>query len=167
MGRILRFSVLAALAATSFVVVAQTPKKYTGPRPPKADIPYLVHASELVSTEVGEAKEDTRKDEMAATVSGAASPVRTPMAEPIFLIATEKLNAEKIELYRMNVKGSAREVVIPTNPKKIKPEMRPVRLSYNRLEPGLYKIEAGQILENGEYCLSPSGSSQVFCFQVY
>jgi len=28
-------------------------------------------------------------------------------------------------------------------------------------------VEANEMLENGEYSLTPSGSNQVFCFQVY
>jgi hypothetical protein len=35
------------------------------------------------------------------------------------------------------------------------------------LEGKLYRVEANETLENGEYALSPDGSDQVFCFQVY
>jgi hypothetical protein len=31
----------------------------------------------------------------------------------------------------------------------------------------LYKLEVEDELENGEYSLSPAGSNQAFCFQVY
>ena len=31
----------------------------------------------------------------------------------------------------------------------------------------LYKIEVSDSLEPGEYTLTPEGSNQVFCFQVY
>jgi hypothetical protein len=144
-------------------VVAQS--KYSGPRPPKADVPFLLHATNLIETETGEAKEEKRKDDIANTVSGAASPVRTPMAEPIFLMKTEKLAAEKLQLFKMDAAKNQREVVIPT--KKPEKAPRPLRLSMRQLEPGLYRIEANELLENGEYCLSPSGSQQVFCFQVY
>jgi len=58
-------------------------------------------------------------------------------------------------------------VVVPTSVKKRKDAPRPVRLSVERLEPGLYRLEASQGLDNGEYCLTPSGSQIVFCFQVY
>jgi hypothetical protein len=146
---------------------AQQQQKYTGPRPPKPDLPYLLHATELLATEAGEAKEESRKEETANIVSGAASPVRTPLPEPILLVATEKLAAEKLELYKMTTKGGGREVTVPKSQKKMKNAARPVRLTVTRLEPGLYRVEAGQILENGEYCLSPQGSQQVFCFQVY
>jgi hypothetical protein len=36
-----------------------------------------------------------------------------------------------------------------------------------RLDKDLYKLEAVESLEPGEYSLSPEGSDQVFCFQVY
>jgi hypothetical protein len=45
---------------------------------------------------------------------------------------------------------------------------RPLLLTVNRLtNDGLYRVEAAGSLENGEYSLSPEGSNQVFCFQVY
>ena len=43
------------------VVAAQ---KYDGPRPPKADLPYLKHGASLLATEVAEAKEENRKDDV-------------------------------------------------------------------------------------------------------
>jgi len=72
-----------------------------------------------------------------------------------------------MELYRMEVKNGNREVSLPNNPKKRKDNQRPLRLSISRAAPGLFRLEADQGLENGEYCLTPSGSNQVFCFQVY
>ena len=60
---------------------------YTGPRPPKPDVLYLVHASNLVPTEVTEAQQEGKKDDTTFSVAGAASSARTPLAEPIFLAA--------------------------------------------------------------------------------
>jgi hypothetical protein len=79
---------------------------------------------------------------------------------------SSRLQAEKLELYKANVKNGNREVIVPTG-KRSRNAPRPLRLSVSRLEGTLYKIEANQWLDNGEYCLSPSGSQQVFCFQVY
>ncbi len=154
-----------ALLCVSGLLLGQ--KKYAGPHPEKADLPYLLHASNLVPTEAGEATEEKRKDEVANIVKGAASAARTPLAEPIFLLKSEKLNPDKVELYAMSIKNGNREVVIPTNPKKARNAPRPLRLSMTRLAEGLYRLEANQWLDNGEYCLSPSGTQQVFCFQVY
>lgn len=158
-----RRSLLVVLALGS---LAMAQKKYAGPRPPKPDVPYLLHASNLIETEAGEAREETRKDEIANIMRGAASPARTPLAEPIFIMESQKLSAEKIELYKVTVKNGNREVIVPTG-KRGKNAPRPLRLSVTRLEGALYRIEANQALDNGEYCLSPSGSPQVFCFQVF
>lgn len=156
-----------ALAATG-LILAQAPKKYTGPKPPKPDMPYLLHASNLVPLEKGSAAEESRKDETANVVKGAASTARTPLAEPIFLLASEKLVPEKLELYRVTVsKSGNREVTVPKNPKKMKDAAKPIRLSVAKLESGLFRLEATEALEIGSYCLSPSGSQDVYCFDVY
>jgi|RhiMetdeSRZDD1v2_1073273.scaffolds.fasta_scaffold106170_3 hypothetical protein len=143
-------------------------QKYTGPRPPKPDIPYLLHGSALLETEVKEAKEEQRKDENAAAIPGTASPVKTPLPEPIFLFLSEKIAPEKLEMYKLTVtKDGRREVAFPAAGKKKKDGPRPIHLSTSKLDPGLYRIEASEVLELGEYCLSPSGANTVFCFQVY
>jgi hypothetical protein len=143
--------------------------KYSGPRPPKPDVPYLLHAGSLVETEVGEAKEESRKDWQAYVLGSAASPARTPVAEPVFLLKSEKLAPEKLQLYRIEVKNNRREIAFPTNPKRQKDGPRPIRLSVTRLEPGLFRLEVnhGMGLENGQYGLTPEGSNQVFCFEEY
>lgn len=156
-----------AMAATG-LILAQAPKKYTGPKPPKPDMPYLLHASNLVPLERGSAAEESRKDETANIVKGAASTARTPLAEPIFLLVSEKLVPEKLELYRVTVsKSGNREVTVPKNPKKMKDAAKPIRLSVAKLESGLFRLEATEALEIGSYCLSPSGSQDVYCFDVY
>lgn len=153
------------LLLVALILSAQS--KYSGPRPAEQDLPYLLHASNLVATESGEAREEKRKDDMANIVAGAASAARTPLSEPIFLFSSSKIPVEKLALYEMDVKNGNREIVFPTNPRKQKDAPQPIRLSVQRLEPGLFRLEATKGLDNGEYCLSPSGSQQVFCFQVY
>ncbi len=150
------------LALTATALLAQD---YTGPTPPKADVPYLLHASTLVETQVSEAKQETKKGSTVYSVEGAASSARTPLAEPIFIIRTEKLNAEKIELYRFDVTKSRRELEIKDRPGKNDPH--PLHVAVTKLGKDLYKIETSEQLPNGEYSLSPSGSNQVFSFQVY
>ncbi|MCS6953572.1 MAG: hypothetical protein RMK57_03135 [Bryobacterales bacterium] len=140
-------------------------QKYDGPRPPKADVPYLQHADNLIETESGEAREENRRDEIVYIVTGASSPARTPMAEPIFLFLSESIPAEKLALFAMQVRRGNREIAFPQRRKDRGP--RPLRLSVRRLEDKLYRIEANQTLENGQYCLSPEGSNKVFCFEVY
>jgi len=140
-------------------------EKYTGPRPPKPDIPYLLHADNLIETEVGSASNDQRKDSTAALIKGANSPVKTPLSEPIFIIRTDRVEADRLEMYRLESKNGSREVVI--NHKKGKNMSRPVFLSVTRLDDRLYKIEVDEPLENGEYTLTPQGSDQTFSFAIY
>jgi hypothetical protein len=155
-----RIALALAIATSLFAA-----EKYTGPRPPKADIPYLLHADNLIETEVGKAKSDERKDTVVAVVPGASSPVKTPLAEPIFLIQTDKLSVDKIAAYRMEVKNGQREVVV--NAKKLKNMKAPIHLQITKLDDRLYRVEVDEPLENGEYALSPDGSDETFSFQIY
>lgn len=138
---------------------------YEGPRPPKSDVPYLVHAGKLVELETATATEETKKDDITFVIAGAASPAKTPLAEPIFLLQSEKLNPERLELYRLEVKSGRREITI--NQKRRRGGPRPYRIQITRLAPGLFRIEAGETLDNGQYSLSPNDSNQAYCFEVY
>src|SRR5580658_10335157 len=62
---------------------------YTGPRPPKPDMVYLVHADNLIPTEAGEAKEEGKGNSSKYVMTGATSPARTPLAEPIFIMQSD------------------------------------------------------------------------------
>lgn len=157
-----RSIVALALLTSSFAVAAD---KYTGPRPPKADVVYLVHADNLVETELGTAKSDERKDVVVATLPGANSPVKTPLAEPIFLVKTDKLSVDKLAAYKLDVKNGQREVVVSA--KKLKNMKPPIHLTVTRLDDRLYRVEVDEVLENGEYSLSPDGSDETFSFQIY
>ncbi|NMC70251.1 MAG: hypothetical protein GYA57_09325 [Myxococcales bacterium] len=161
----MRRAFVVPLMVFALAVPASTAAKYAGPRPPKPDVPYLLHASRLVETEVTEAKEEKRKNETVYAVSGTDSPARTPLAEPIFLLETQKLQAERLELYKLELRNGRREAVFPEKKKRDAP--RPIRLSVTRLDQNLYRLETTAGLENGEYSLTPPGSNQVFCFQVY
>jgi hypothetical protein len=137
---------------------------YTGPRPPKADVLYLVHASNLVPTEATEAQQEGKKDDTTFSVSGAASSARTPLAEPIFLLRSEKIRPDSLELYRFEVKNGRRQLTLS---RKRSDKSGPFHLSITKLDKDLYRVEADEALENGEYSLSPNGSNAVFCFEVY
>jgi hypothetical protein len=137
--------------------------KYTGPRPPKPDLPYLLHANALVPVEASEAKpEGGKKDQSLYNVNGGESPAKTPLAEPIFLLQSEKVLPERLELYRLTVKNGHREIVMSR-----KNGARPLNLTVNKIDGRLYRLEAGEPLENGQYSLSPNDSNQVFCFEVF
>jgi hypothetical protein len=142
-------------------------QKYNGPRPPKPDVIYLLHAANLVETEFAEAKEEKRKDDTAYVVDGVASPAKTPLAEPIFLIESKRIIPDKLQLYKLDTKSGRREVVFPPPNKRRKDGPRPLYLSVKRLADGIYRLEANEFLQNGEYALTPEGSNQVFLFQVY
>jgi hypothetical protein len=156
----MRFLFLLTVAGTM-----ASAQKYTGPRPPKPDVVYLVHADNLVSTEVTEAKPETKKNEVMYSIPGTTSPARTPLAEPIFIIEADKIQAQSLELYKVEVKNGHRELTMTLRRTRGGP--RPIRVSVSRLDGKLYKIEADEGIENGEYALSPNGSNTVFCFEVY
>ncbi|HUJ21345.1 MAG TPA: hypothetical protein VLX58_07490 [Bryobacteraceae bacterium] len=152
------------LALTFFCAGLLLAQKYNGPQPEKPDLPYIVHADNLVPTEVNEAKEESRKDEITYVIEGATSPAATPLASPVFLIRAEQLVPEKLEIYRLEVKNGRREVLFS---KKKKQTARPVRCNVSRVGDNLYKLEVDEGLPNGEYSITPEGSNQVFCFRVY
>jgi hypothetical protein len=140
-------------------------EKYDGPRPPKTDVPYLVHANHLVETEVSEARENGGKKDTTYTIAGAASPAKTPLAEPIFIVDAKTLVPDQMELYRLEVKNGQREVVM--SQKRRHGPAGPFHLIVTRLGDRLFKIEVDELLENGQYSLSPNGSNRVFCFEIY
>ena len=144
-------------------VLAAHAQKYAGPVPPKPDLPYLKHASDLVPTEAGDAKEEKgKKDEVTYVIPGLNSSAKTPLASPIFLFQSDKINPEKFGLYRLESKKDHREITF--GPKK---QPKPIRIEVTRINGNLFRIEVDDSLEPGEYSLSPSESNQVFCFQVY
>jgi len=161
--RVLLTSAVLALVSAGWSLA----QKYSGPAPEKADVPYLLHADNLVETEVSQAREEKRRDETLYRVPGASSPARTPLAEPVFLLRSEKIAPESLELYRLEVKSGNREVVFQDKKRRGGP--RAFRLVVTRLAEKLYRIEVSENLglENGQYSLTPSGSNEVFCFEVY
>ncbi len=158
----LRGRLTAALLGAALASLAQ---QYDGPPPPKADVPYLLHAENLIETEHQVAQEENRKKHIAYTVPGERSPVRTPLAEPIFIILSEKFPPQAYRLYRMDVVKGRRETAFPKKPGKRGP--RPRYLIFDRIKDNLYKLEANEYLENGQYCLTPQGANDVFCFEIY
>lgn len=139
-------------------------QKYTGPRPPKSDLPYLKHADNLIPTEAGEAKEEKgKKEEILYVIAGAASTAKTPLASPIFLFLSDKMRPDTLQLFRLESRNGRRELdVSPKRPGK------PIRVTVTKLSAdGMYRLEVDESLEAGEYSLSPNDSNRVFCFQVF
>jgi len=154
-GRVLVLTLAATLAAFA--------QKYDGPRPPKPDLPYLKHADNLVPTEAVMAKEEKKKDDSTYIIDGPTSSSRTPLASPIFLMQAGKIMPDKLTLFKLEVKGSHRELFYPA---KRGPE--PIRIVVTKMSAdGIWKIEVADSLDPGEYSLSPEGSNQAFCFKVF
>jgi hypothetical protein len=150
---------IAPFLVAALVLSAQ---KYDGPKPPKPDLPYLKHATTLVPLEAVEAKEQKQKNDTLYIVEGAQSTAKTPLASPIFLFQSAKIVPDKLGLYKLDVKGGRREILF--GPKR---SPKPIRIEVTHLDGNLYKIEVNDSLDPGEYSLSPEGSDQVFCFQVF
>jgi hypothetical protein len=154
-----------SFAIASVGLLLQAADTYSGPRPPKSDVPYLMHADKITETEAAEAHEEKKKNDTTYVIDGASSPVKTPLAEPIFIIDAKNLSADRIELYRLEVRNGRREVTI--SGKRSRGGPKPIHVLVSPLGGSLYKIEADEHLDNGEYSLSPNDSNKVFCFQVY
>ncbi len=157
----------ALLLAALVPAGAQAPRKYQGPQPEKPDTPYLLHATRLVETEKGVATETKTREGTLYSVPGAESPVKTPVPEPIFLFRADKINPERLTLYRMTPRGGQRTLLFPEGGRRRRDGPRPIFMLVTPLAPGLFRIEVNEPLEDGEYCLSPDGSNDVFCFSEF
>lgn len=135
------------------------------PTPPKADVPYLLHAGNLVEAVRHQATEERKKNTVTYVVPGATSPARTPLAGPEFLFLSEKLDPNVLRLYGFEVRNGRREITF--NEKKPKQNPQPHILSVFPVSKGLFKVRVDGSLERGEYCLTPDGSNDVFCFTVF
>lgn len=161
---------IATLAAALLLLAAlpaAAQKKYTGPRPTKADVPFLVHANQLLPVETSEAREAQGKNETNYSVAGESSPTRTPVPEPVFLFLSDRINPERLSLFRMVTRNGERTLSLPSDPRKKKDSVRPIFILVTPLENRLFKVEVNEPLDNGEYCLSPEGSNTVFCFSEF
>lgn len=158
-----RFAALAVLLTLApFALIGA--EKYRGPVPEVADVPHLMHADNLIPLETANASEKTNKDRITYTLEGAASTVRTPMSEPIFIIKTNS-DPQKLTLYPFEIEKGSRSITF--NSRKPKDNPSSIRFTIEKLDEGLYKLEVQQYMQNGEYALSPDGSNVVFAFQVY
>jgi hypothetical protein len=137
-----------------------TAQKYDGPKPSKPDLPFLKHGDTLLATEAVEAHAQRKKDDTVYTVDLAASPTRTPLAAPIFLFQSGKINPANLQLFQMQSKNGHRELTVRASDE-------PLRIEVGPLGGGLYKIEPYDGLDAGEYALLASGTNQVFCFAVF
>ncbi len=146
--------------------LAEAQEKYSGPKPPKKDLPYLLHGDKLVPTEVEKATQSNSKEGQVFFVPGATSTARTPLTSPIFLFSPDQFRAEQLGLFRFEVQNGRREVFISGKHKK-QSEAAVFHLSVRRIDEGLFRLESQEMLDPGEYSLSPEGDNTAFCFTVY
>ncbi len=79
------FAAFLALLAFAAALPAQ---KYNGPRPPKPDVLYLLHASKLIETEMTEAREEKRKDDNVYVVDGSVHVTNGGFNPSLTILAT-------------------------------------------------------------------------------
>ena len=139
----------------------------TVPDPPKADLPYLLMAQDLVPTEAFDAKTEKSKEgkkdaETTYWVPGEHSSAKTPLASPIFVMKEDTLAVERLAVYPFEIKNGRREITFSR-----KKQTKPYTLTLKKLGDALYRLEIDQSLPPGEYAMTPNGADQVYCFAVY
>ena len=135
------------------------------PKPPKPDVPFLIHAGNLVETETNEAVDESTEKETRYAIPGATSPARTPLALPEFALLPESLDPGVLELYRFEPANGRREILIKKKKKILAQPYHVTALPSE--EKGVYRLRVAQTLTPGEYCLTPQGANVVYCFTVF
>ena len=85
----------------------------------------------------------------------------------MFLFQSDKINPERLSLFKMESKSGQRTLSLPADPRRRKDNARPLFILVTPLENRLFKVEVNEPLDNGEYCLSPEGTNTVFCFSEF
>ena len=153
------------IIAILFVAVLAGQSKYTGPKPPKKNVPYLVHAGNPVEIETSTALQIINNDLITYVISGEKSTARTPLASPIFVIdSTGITDVEKLRLFRLEAKDGHRTVTFHNKGQR---GAMPLRIQIIPIPGGLQQIEVVDTLSPGQYALTPDGTNQVFCFEVF
>jgi hypothetical protein len=146
----------------AMLLTAQT--KYTGPKPERKDVPYLILASNLVQTEV--ARPVPKEDGGMTTwsIPGESSLAKTPLGLPAFVIDAATISPAKLRMYPFELKGAHRELTLGKNGAG---DTQPILITVSNLSGTLYRIEVVNEVPNGEYGLTIPGSNQFFCFSVF
>jgi len=134
------------------------------PKPDKKDIPYLLLADNLVQTEVVRPEAQQTSDGTSYSIPGETSLAKTPLALPVFLIDIAQIQPEKLRLIHLTASSGHRQVLIRKTPS---PDDPPLLLTATKVAGSLYRLEAVNEIENGEYALNTAGSDQFFCFTVF
>ncbi len=154
----------APLLLFALCVSAAETNKLGLPNPPKPDVPYIIHATSLLETEVGEAVIQEDKKELRYYVNGTESSAKTPLAAPEFLFRSESIDPRLLQLHAFEKINGRREILVK---KKKKTVAQPIVMDIFPVEEGLTRMRVDGSLAAGEYCLTPEGSDAVFCFSVF
>lgn len=134
------------------------------PKPPKGDVPYVIHATSLMEIEVNQAGQEETKKETIFHVPGTNSTARTPLGFPEFLFAPESIDPRTLQLFEMTP-GKGRREILYRKKKKILAQPLILEVQDTEMD-GVVKIRVKSPLRPGEYCLTPDGTNDVFCFAV-
>ncbi len=160
MARIAMLLVLSALA-----LPGQADRNRLGlPNPPKPDIPYLIHGSDIRELEQVDAMEEITKNQLRYWIAGAAAAVRTPLAAPEFLFDSAQIDPRNLSLFGFEVKNGRRELLFR---KKKKVVAEPYFLNLEGVAGRVIRIRINASLAPGEYGITPDGENIVFTFSVF
>src|ERR1700735_2666459 len=84
-------------------------------KPEKKDVPYLIHASTLVQTEIARPVPKEDGDMTTWSIPGESSLAKTPLALPAFVIDASAISPAKLQLYQFELKGAHRELTLQKN----------------------------------------------------
>lgn len=160
MARIAMLLVLSALA-----LPGQADRNRLGlPNPPKPDVPYLIHGSDIRELEQVDATEEITKNQLRYWIAGPAAAVRTPLAAPEFLFDSAQLDPRNLSLFGFEVKNGRRELLFR---KKKKVVAEPYFLNLEGVAGRVIRIRINASLAPGEYGITPDGQNIVFTFSVF
>ncbi len=134
------------------------------PNPPKQDIPYLIHGSEIRELEAAEATPEEAKNQLRYTLAGPAAAVKTPLAAPEFLFDSNDIDPRDLRLFGFEVTKGRRELLYRRKKKVV---AEPYFLQIDGIEARVVRIRISASLAAGEYGLTPEGRNTVFAFAVY
>ena len=160
MVRIATLLILSALA-----LPGQADRNRLGlPNPPKPDIPYLIHGSDIRELERVDAMEEITKNQLRYWIAGPAAAVRTPLAAPEFLFDSEQIDPRNLSLFGFEVKNGRRELLYQRKKKVV---AEPYFLNLEGVAGRVIRIRINASLAPGEYGITPDGQNIVFTFSVF
>lgn len=160
MARLATLLILSALALSG-----QADRNRLGlPNPPKPDIPYLIHGSDIRELEQVDAMEEITKNQLRYWIAGPAASVRTPLAAPEFLFDSQQIDPRDLSLFGFEVKNGRRELLYS---KKKKVVAEPYFLNLEGVAGRVIRIRINASLAPGQYGITPDGQNIVFTFSVF